>query len=85
MKKIAQAKPQSRSMHQPPASGQRPHSVTRRDVMTAVKELIDYHHQFEQFFRRREQSDWSWFYLCAQLSNLERKTIEPMILFLLGK
>jgi len=52
--------------------------------MTAVKELIDYHHQFEQFFRRREQSDWSWFYLCAQLSNLERKTIEPMILFLMG-
>jgi hypothetical protein len=43
MKKITQPKPQSRSMHQPPASGQRPHSVTRRDVMTAVKELIDYH------------------------------------------
>ena len=84
MKKSTQLKPQSHSMRQPPASGQRPHSVTRRDVMTAVKELIDYHHQFEQFFRRREQSDWSWFYLCAQLSNLERKTIEPMILFLLG-
>jgi SRSO17 transposase len=84
MKKITQPKPQSRSMRQPPASGQRPYSVRRQDVMTAVKELIDYHHQFEQFFRRREQSDWSWFYLCAQLSNLERKTIEPMILFLLG-
>jgi SRSO17 transposase len=52
--------------------------------MTAVQELIDYHHRFEQFFQRREQSDWSWFYLCGQLSNLERKTIEPMVLSLLG-
>ena len=54
MKKITQPKAQSRSMRQPPASGQRPHSVTPRDVITAVKELVDYHHQFEQFFRRRE-------------------------------
>ncbi len=52
--------------------------------MTAVEELIDYHHRFEQFFQRREQSDWSWFYLCGQLSNLDRKTIEPMVLSLLG-
>jgi hypothetical protein len=44
MKKITQPKPQSRSMRQPPASGQRPHSVRRQDVMTAVKELIDYYY-----------------------------------------
>ena len=75
---------QSRSIHQPPASGQRPKPVTRQNVLTAVKELIDYHHAFERFFQRHEQSDWSWFYLCGQLSNLERKTIEPMILSLLG-
>ena len=32
----------------------------------------------------RQPSDWSWLYLCGQLSNLERKTIEPMVLSLLG-
>ncbi len=85
MKKTTQpAQSQSRSMRQPPASGQRPKLVIDQNVMTAVKELIDYHHGFERFFQRREQSDWSWFYLCGQLSNLERKTIEPMVLSLLG-
>ena len=85
MKKTTQhVQSQSRSIRQPPASGQRPKRVTRQNVMTAVQELIDYHHRFEQFFQRREQSDWSWFYLCGQLSDLERKTIEPMVLSLLG-
>jgi SRSO17 transposase len=78
------AQAQLRSIHQPPASGQRPKLVIRQNVMTAVQELMDYHHRFERFFQRREQSDWSWFYLCGQLSNLERKTIEPMVLSLLG-
>ncbi|MBN2115475.1 MAG: hypothetical protein JW730_02830, partial [Anaerolineales bacterium] len=82
MKKTTQS--QLRSIHQPPASGQRPNLVTRQNVTTAVSELIDYHHWFEPFFQRRGQSDWSWFYLCGQLSNLERKTIEPMVLSLLG-
>jgi len=82
MKKTTQS--QFRSSRQPPASGQRPKRVTRQNVMTAIQELIDYHHRFEEFFPRREQSDWSWLYLCGQLSNLERKTIEPMVLSLLG-
>jgi len=82
MKKTTQS--QLRSMRQPPASGRRPKRVTRQNVMTALNELIDYHHQFEPFFQRHEQSDWSWLYLCGQLSNLERKTIEPMVLSLLG-
>jgi SRSO17 transposase len=85
MKKTTRnAHTQSRSIRQPPASGQRPKLVTHQNVMTAVNELIDYHHQFEEFFPRREQLDWSWLYLCGQLSNLERKTIEPMVLSLLG-
>lgn len=84
MKKIIQSKTQTRSVGQPPASGQRPKPVTRQAGRTAVNELVNYHQQFEQFFRRREQLDWSWFYLCAQLSDLERKTIEPMVLYLLG-
>jgi SRSO17 transposase len=82
MKKTTQS--QLRSIHQPPASGQRPNLVRRQNVTTAVNELIDYHQRFERFFQRHEQSDWSWFYLCGQLSNLERKTIEPMVLSLLG-
>ncbi len=82
MKKTTQS--QLRSIRQPPASGQQPKRVTRQNVMTAIQELMDYHHRFEQFFQRREQSDWSWFYLCGQLSNLERKTIEPIVLSLLG-
>ncbi len=85
MKKTSQhAHSRLRSMHQPPASGQRPKLVTRQNVLTAIQELIDYHHRFEQFFPRREQTDWSWLYLCGQLSNLERKTIEPMVLSWLG-
>jgi hypothetical protein len=85
MKKITEhAQSKSRSIHQPPASGQRPKLVTRQNVRTAVAELIDYHQRFERFFQRHEQSDWSWFYLCGQLSNLERKSIEPMVLSLLG-
>jgi hypothetical protein len=30
-----------------------------------------------------EQREWLRFYLCGQLSNLERKTMEPMVLALL--
>jgi len=76
--------PPGQANRQPPASGQRPQLVTHQNVTTAVKELVDYHRGFEPLFRRHEQSDWSWFYLCGQLSNLERKTIEPMVLLLLG-
>jgi len=46
--------------------------------------LRTYHRQFQTFFQRREQWRWSWLYLCGQLSELERKTIEPMVLHLLG-
>ena len=85
MKKTTQhAHAHRHSIRQPPASGQQPKLVTRQNMTTAYKELIDYYHGFEPFFRRHEQSDWSWFYLCGQLSNLERKTIEPMVLALLG-
>ena len=85
MKKTAQHVHAHRdSIRQPPASGQQPELVTRQNMTTAYKELIDYYHKFEPLFRRHEQSDWSWFYLCGQLSNLERKTIEPMVLLLRG-
>lgn len=48
------------------------------------EELIAFHQPFQALFQRREQRDWSRLYLCAQLSNLERKTIESMVLELVG-
>jgi SRSO17 transposase len=50
----------------------------------AADELQVFHRQFQPLFPRREQRAWSLLYLCGQLSNLERKTIEPMVLSLIG-
>lgn len=83
MKQTRQPKARRRASGQPPASGQRPNKVRSEDSKNALNELIRFHQQFAPFFHRREQADWSWFYLCAQLSDLERKTIEPMVLSLL--
>jgi SRSO17 transposase len=83
MRQTKQSKVQRQADHQPPASGQRPNQVRSEDSKNAFNELISFHQEFEPFFHRREQADWSWFYLCAQLSELERKTIEPMVLSLL--
>src|SRR3990172_13153372 len=48
--------------------------------VTHAEELIAFHRLFASPFQRREQRDWSFFYRCGPLANLERKTIEPMIL-----
>ena len=71
--------------NQPPASG-RPAGLklTAQDQEVICQALTDYHRQFEACFYRREQRHWSAVYLCGQLSNMERKTIEPMLLDLLG-
>jgi SRSO17 transposase len=71
--------------NQPPASG-RPAGLklTVQDQESICQALTDYHRQFENCFYRREQRHWSAVYLCGQLSNVERKTIEPMVLDLLG-
>lgn len=69
----------------PPASGRKPRSrLTNQDVATSADELLAFHKRFRDLFQRREQRDWSLVYLCGQLSNLERKTIEPLVLALLG-
>jgi SRSO17 transposase len=47
-------------------------------------ELVTYHAQFHDLFQRREQREWSAFYLRGQLADLERKTVEPMVLALHG-
>jgi len=69
----------------PPASGQPPSpKLLPEDIDASAEELIAFHHLFHDCFYRREQRQWSLFYLCGQLSNLERKTIEPMVLALHG-
>jgi SRSO17 transposase len=55
-----------------------------RDVTTSADELLVFEREFHSLFQRREQREWFLLYLCGQLSNLERKTIEPMILALIG-
>jgi len=70
---------------QAPASSHPPKlKLTAQDKESICQALIDYHHLFDSCFQRREQRQWSAFYLCGQLSNLERKAIEPMVLELLG-
>ena len=71
--------------NQPPASG-RPAGIklTAQDQDAICQALTDYHRQFEDCFYRREQRHWSAVYLCGQVSNVDRKTIEPMLLDLLG-
>ena len=69
----------------PPASGRSPSSrFTPEDIAASAEELIAFHDRFQDCFTRREQRAWSLFYLCGQLSNLARKTIEPMVLGLQG-
>jgi len=69
----------------PPASGRPPSSrFTAEDIDASAEELIAFHDLFQDCFTRREQREWSLFYLCGQLSNLERKTIEPIVLALHG-
>jgi SRSO17 transposase len=69
----------------PPASGRPPSArLLRSDIEASAEALIAFHDLFADCFQRREQRRWSLFYLCGQLSNLERKTIEAMVLGLHG-
>jgi SRSO17 transposase len=49
-----------------------------------AEELVTYHALFHDLFQRREQREWSMFYLRGQLAALERKSVEPMVLALYG-
>jgi len=71
--------------HRPPASGRIPSpKLPAHTVEASAEALLAFHCRFEACFRRREQRQWSLFYLCGQLSNLDRKTIEAMVLNLRG-
>jgi len=74
-----------RASRRAPASGRKPSDrISARDVAMSAEELQIFHQQFRPLFQRREQREQSWLYLCGQLSDLERKTIEPMVLKLIG-
>jgi SRSO17 transposase len=53
-------------------------------IETSAEELLAFQRVFWACFRRREQRQWSLCYRCGLLSNLERKTIEAMVLTLYG-
>ena len=81
MKKIVQH-PETQ---EPPASGRKPGlRLTERELQASTDELVRFHQLFQTIFQRREQREWSLFYLCGQLSNLPRKTIERMVLAFRG-
>lgn len=69
-----------RSIHNPPPSGRPPTTrLAARDVQASADALIAFQRLFRSVFQRREQREWSALYLCGQLSNLERKTLEPIV------
>ena len=69
----------------PPPSGRAPgQPLSQQDVDASADELVTFLQRWADLWPRREQRDWSAFYLCGQLATLERKTIEPMVLALKG-
>lgn len=68
-----------------PPSGQKPSgNLARRDLKRLAQELAAYHGEYADLYGRREQREWAEFYLRGQLSDLERKTVEPMVLAIKG-
>jgi SRSO17 transposase len=59
-------------------------NLTLRDVNAMAEEQVAYHTRFHDLFQCREQRGWSAFYLRGQLSDLERRTVEPMVLAVHG-
>ena len=69
----------------PPPSSQQPGgNLAPRDLEGIAEALVTYHALFQDLFQRREQREWSEFYLRGQVADLERKTVEPMVLALRG-
>jgi SRSO17 transposase len=74
-----------RVRRQPPASGRNPSpKLPAHTIDASAEALIGFHHLFQACFHRREQRQWSLFYLCGLLANLERKTLEMMVVTLHG-
>jgi SRSO17 transposase len=58
--------------------------LTPQEVTGLVEELHAYHALYAPLFQRQEQRDWSAQYLRGLLLELPRKSIEPMVLALVG-
>jgi SRSO17 transposase len=74
-KKLADADPKVPPSGQPPSG-----NLAQRDLKNLAAELSQYSAEYAPLFKRREQREWSQLYLRGQLSELERKSIEPMVL-----
>ena len=74
-KKLAEADPQAPPSGGPPRGNLAPHELKH-----LAAELSQYSAQYAPLFKRREQRAWAQLYLSGQLSELERKCIEPMAL-----
>jgi len=59
-------------------------SLRPQDVESLVDELQTYHAIYSPLFQRREQRQWSADYLRGLLLDIDRKSIEPMVLALHG-
>jgi len=69
----------------PPPSGRAPvMNISSRDVAGLGDELNEFHNCFARGFVRCEQRYWALKYSQGQLLNLERKSIEPMAVALVG-
>lgn len=69
-----------------PPSGQPPSgNLVPRDSKRLAAELTEYYAEYAPLFARREHQQWGQLYLRGQLSDLERKSIEPMVLRERGK
>ena len=80
------AKTQTKNDASPPPSGQPPSgNLAPREAKQLAKELSSYYADYAPLFARREQREWAQLYLRGQLSDLERKSIEPMVLRERGK
>src|SRR6266498_4504154 len=68
-----------------PASSQKPTGKLRpREVEQLGEALQAYQAEYEDLFTRREQREWAALYMRGQLSELPRKSVEPMVLHLKG-
>jgi SRSO17 transposase len=79
-------KVQAKAVTLAPPSGQPPsQNLARRDEKRLASELSNYYAEYAPLFARSEQREWAQLYMRGQLSDLERKSIEPMVLCERGK
>lgn len=76
----------SKAQNDAPPSGRPPSgNLAPRDSKQLASELSDYYAEYAPLFARSEHRKWGQLYLRGQLSDLERKSIEPMVLRERGK